>query len=485
MNRRDFIASLAAFSATRPWKLFAADGFDAGTPGLRFGVLSDIHIRGMDGNYGVQYFVKALAYFRDNHADGVVLAGDLADFGRVSELQCVADAWEQVFPNDTGADGRHVEKLFVYGNHDTEGWTYDRENPPPPEDRIATDPKSVWERVFREPYAPIWKKSVKGYTFFGAHWDRPGSIRGLDSFMKDHAAELQGDRPFFYIQHAPPRGTCHGPAAWGQDDGCATRALSAFPNAVSFAGHSHHPLSDERAVWQGAFTSIGTASMRYVMPVYGRENSGPSESDEVKQMPIVDRFGAKHGMLVSVFDDPSSPDGSAAAGRIVIRRREFVTDGALGPDWVIPLPASEEKPFAFDVRKAESAVPVFADGSKVTVSDPFDGKDRKGRPSEQITVSFPSSCRDAAHPRAHDYEIVSEVDVIDYTRPGPVKRVYSPACLLPAEKEPDAVTCVFATREFGTKKGSCFTPRVRFAVRAADAFGHASRPLVSDWMDLP
>ena len=475
MNRRCFLSGAAAFAASRPWRLFAETGESqpmaldvaGATPDLRFGVVSDVHVREATGQYGTEALVKAFSWFRDQGADGVVIAGDMADFGLVSQLQRVADAWNGVFPDNKGLGGRHVEKLFIYGNHDIEGFKYSKLDPRP-DDIIATDRAVAWERAFGEPYSPIWKKTVKGYTFIGAHWDGWKGVPSIEPYMKEHAAELCGDRPFFYIQHPHPKGTCHGGWAWGQDDGFATRALSRFPNAIAFSGHSHHPLVDERAIWQGAFTSIGAASLRYIDPVYGRENSGPSAIDDLRQMPLVDKFSGKEGMLVSVYGDCA-----------VVERRDFVHDGKLGSDWLIPLPPAKNKPFDFESRAAEAAAPQFPADATVTVAGPVDGKDRKGRKSRQLTVTFPAALQDAVHTRAYDYEVVAEVEECDVRRVVCTKRVYSPAYFLAPEREAKTVRCVFSLAELNTRKGSCFSPVVRFIVRASETFGKKSGAIVS------
>ena len=467
ISRREFIGSAAAMAAMRPWRIFAADGFGGGTPKLRFGVVSDVHVCEVTGTYGTEHLFKAFVWFRDQGVDGVVIAGDMADHGLIAQLKCVANAWNKAFPDGKGLDGKPVEKLFVYGNHDIEGFKYPKIKPAP-EEIIATDRKAAWERVFNEPYEPIWKKTVKGYTFIGAHWDTWNGVPAIEPYMKEHAVELKGDRPFFYIQHPHPKGTCHGPWAWGHDDGTSVRALSPFPNAIAFSGHSHHPLVDERSIWQGAFTSIGTASLRYIDPIYGRENAGPKTIVDLKQMPLVDKFGGKQGMLVSVYDN-----------RMVIERRDFVNDGKLGPDWVMPLPVTKAKPFDFKTRAAKAKAPVWPEGANVTVEGPADGKDRKGRTVKQLTVTFPSALHDKAHVRAYDYEVVAETEECDVRRTVCTKRVYSPAFFLSPDREPDSVKCVFSLAELNTCKGSYFSPTVQFTVRAAETFGKASPPLVS------
>ena len=69
-------------------------------------------------------FRETLEWFRDQGVDGVTISGDLADCGFVEELEEVGRVWRSVFPDDKAPDGRHVERLFVYGNHDWEGFKY-------------------------------------------------------------------------------------------------------------------------------------------------------------------------------------------------------------------------------------------------------------------------------------------------------------------------------------------------------------------------
>ena len=472
-TRRGFLGGAAALASVAPWRMFATNGLGGGMLKLRFGVMSDVHIRAETGLYGTEFLLKALSWFREQGVDGIVIAGDLADRGLVSQLQYVADIWFRVFPDNQGLGGRHVEKLFIYGNHDIEGAKYDKAAKPAPESIIATDPKSAWESVFKEPYAPIWRKTVKGYTFIGAHWDDWKGVPAIESYMKYHAATLRGDRPFFYIQHSHPKGTCYGPWAWGCDEGFATRALSTFPNAIAFSGHSHHPLVDERSIWQGSFTSIGTGSLRYIDPIYGRENAGPSSADDLKQMPIVDKHSGKQGMLVSVYGN-----------RIVIERRDFVHDGKFGPDWVVPLPAAKKKPFDFKVRMIKAVAPVWPEGAEVKVTRLPKGIDRKGRTVRQLSVAFPAALHDAAHTRAYDYEIIAEVEECDVRRVVCTKRVYSPTYFQIPSCEPDTVNCVFALAELNTRNDSYFKPTVRFTVRAAETFGKTSAPITSEDVTL-
>ena len=123
LSRRTFLGGLMGSVAIAGCR--SASVFSDSLPRLRLGLLSDLHLCAEDGDFNkfgdAGTFISALAWFRDQGVDGVVIAGDMADNGMIAQLQKVADAWKVVFPGDRAPDGRRVEKLFVYGNHDLEG----------------------------------------------------------------------------------------------------------------------------------------------------------------------------------------------------------------------------------------------------------------------------------------------------------------------------------------------------------------------------
>ena len=457
LSRRMFLAGAAATAGVR-----AFAGVAGGVPNLTFGVLSDVHLE-RPGDEDT--LLKAFTYFRNNGADGVLIAGDIANTGRIEQLKRAADSFFRVFPDSKAPDGRRVEQLFVYGNHDVGnwGWLKGKDEAYLREHSIAhKDNRSkIWEDLFHEPYRPIWAKTVKGYTFIGAHW---GNEKDLDAFLQANAntLNLRNGKPFFYTQHPHPANTVQGPWAWGNDKGVATRALEKFPNAVAFSGHSHYSLTDERSIWQGSFTSIGTSSLRYIFSQYWRDN-GENHNGIVKQMKMLPEHSGRQGMLVRVYND-----------RMVIERREFVYGESLGPDWVVPLDGSPA--FAFESRKAAKIAPAFAPGAKVEVSRAV-GKDRKGKETDQITVRFPAALPSATS-RVHDYEVTAFAYHEDVDYPVTSKRVLSESYFLPPTREAKSGHIVFAVSEL---KGS---KEVYFAVRPLECFGRKGMEICSDMVRL-
>ena len=464
LTRRWFIGGLAAgLGAMRVPRVFAAQGA-ASRPGarLKIGVLSDVHIK----NPGDEAtFLKALAYFRDNGADGVLIAGDIADTGRAAQLKICADCWYKTFPDSKAPDGRPVEQLFVYGNHDIDGWNwksnadlYKKHPELKQTDALGFERNRarMWEELFHEKFEPIWMKRVKGYAVIGAHW---GNIQ-IEDFMKAHGKEIDPSMPFFYTQHAHPRNTCFGSWAWGRDDGRSTRALSPFPNAVAFSGHSHYTLTDERTVWQGAFTSVNTASLKYASTDYALRENMPGNGHGYRgekrrhQMPNLKTSNGRQGMLMSVFDD-----------HIALERREFVTDKSLGDDWVIPLPCAESKPFAYAAHAKKRTAPEFAAGATAKAAKVKDEK--KG---ERVEITFPPA-RTQAKCRVFEYEVTATLVEDDVDLVQAQRRVMAPDFHLPETAEGKPGTCVFAVSELPLKG------RYRFDVRPVECFGHKGAPI--------
>ena len=414
-------------------------------PRLRFGVISDIHITRTKRSAD-RVFRPALEWFRDQGVDAVVCTGDLATTGLLVELKNASEAWYSVFPEDRLPDGRRVEKVFLYGNHDTSPTVerYSVRAGRQEEFRtssILTDRARAWETCFREKFAPIYVKRVKGYAFVAAHWEGiTPSVTGAPEYIEAHKAELAGDRPFFYCQHAPLKGTVN-PSYGLFDDGKVTKVLNSFPNAFAITGHSHVPLTDETSIWQGSFTAVNGASCansgrRYAKPWF--ENSDfPGDACRAyperkgAQMPVLatERDGGQ-GMLVDVYDD-----------RMVLHRRSFAFNEPCGSDWVLPLPAGREKPFRIDVRREASVPPGFADGSAVKLEE-RDGMNREKEPTRQLVVSFSAASRGA---RPFGYEVT-----VESADPGvkPVtKCVLSPDFHLPPTRLVREVECVFAVRD--------------------------------------
>ena len=410
-TRRNFLicgasafGALGAFGGNR-FLAASAVGAAAGTrkPNLRFGLLSDIHITHVAAENqalaarDVQTFKAALEWFRNAKVDAVVIAGDLANHGLGEQLVAVAEAWYSVFPDDRRPDGSRVEKVFVTGNHDWVGYTYGgglgAKKYPDATERakhlLQNDMAGWWCRAFHETYSPIYSKTVKGYTFIGSHWDGvearldcyDANFNRIEDFMAKNGEKIDPSLPFFYVQHPHPKDTCYGSRAWGHDNGITTKTLSAYPNAIALSGHSHYSITDERSIWQGSFTSVGSGSLYYTtIPLVAQktrafENCRADwKTDARKLMPVITTGDCGQGMLWSVYDDC-----------IVVNRREFRSGLDLGEDWILPLPAAEPKPFAFAEHAKKLRAPEFPKGAKPSIAETV-AKNRGGKSKDGSEV---------------------------------------------------------------------------------------------------
>lgn len=463
LSRRGFLGGLFA---TCGGMLLPADAFGAGTPKMKFGVISDVHISA-DWNQE-KYVEKALRWFDAQGVDAVMLPGDIAHSGLIREMTAFARVWDGVFPNDKGADGRHIEKLFVTGNHDLEAsWVKGTDAW-----RCANvfnhvdNPRKIWQRLFHEEYRLIWKKEVRGYVFIGSQWPCEGMKPPIEQWFRDHVKELDPTRPFFYTQHAHPRGTC-GDGKIACDDGTSTRVLASFPNAVAITGHSHQTIVDESSVWQRTFTSINAGCLRVGdNDRWGMDYDSniPFYSPECKRNRMV-RMPAEEGrcgLLVDVFDD-----------HLVVHRRGFEHDLPLGDDWCIALPAAEGGAYDPKRQHADDLGPAFAADAKLEVvrcamtPEEIAGPALKGKPCVQVKIPHPRALRPGS--RVYDFMVEMLVD----GRPKISRLVIANGFNVPESKADRMSNCLFDMDEIPTNG------KVTFRVTPRTSLGTGGTSLVS------
>ncbi|MBQ2628730.1 MAG: metallophosphoesterase family protein, partial [Kiritimatiellae bacterium] len=408
ISRRAFMQGAVALGAAEGFAAPAVGGpVEKGALKMKLGVLSDVH---MTPKGSCAHWERALRELDQWGADGVLVCGDLADFGTIPELERVAKIWFEVFPDNRGSNGRRVANLMHYGDHDTSGGMYrnSREcvQAYPDEEQMKkvviplNDRKAIWERCFHEEWAPIVKKTVKGYDFVLSHFTKgePGNyhgnnVPGLDEFMS--RLKIDPDKPFFYSQHRVLKDTAGGPYAYGQDDGTARGLFSSkYPNCVAFCGHHHLTCAEELAIWQGEFTCVAVPSLSYNITLAGREN-GYSLVDTYKSDPKYMMTGitnGSQGYFVLVYENA-----------IDIRRWNFSSHAAAGPDWSVPLPVPGDK-YSHARRARSEPAPEFPADVKIKVALAKD-RSRDGEVRDFVVTSFPSSPATASTPRANDYEV--------------------------------------------------------------------------------
>jgi len=307
---------------------------------------------------------------------------------------------------------------------------------------------------------------VKGYDFLCAHWQDGGNgkpvknIPGAAEFIRREGVLRRGTKPFFYVQHRHPKGTVFGDWVVA-DGGAVTPALAEFPNVVAISGHAHQPLSDERNVWQGAFTSIGTATLDYVGGRHYAENLQPHVlgTSQDAPMPRLEMFACKQGLVMRVYKD-----------RIDLERRDFVWGEPMGAAWTIPLPVAETKPYAYADRMKAFGTPEFAADAAVTFEE-ADGKTLDGKPMRRVIVKFP--CANATKMRVYRYEVSAMLVSEDLEMPVRSKMILAPYHHFPPSRTGLPGEMHFAFSELPT---NAF---IRFDVTPVSCFNRRGRTLRS------
>ena len=455
MNRREFLFSAGAMTLVS-----GCDKVEAlfGSPQMRFGVVSDTHVTTPKS---VRLFERSLRYFKGRGVDAVMVPGDLTDWGLVANLRSVKEAWDRVFA------GTEVVPLFCTGNHDYDGWGYGdmtmemHANGYSEDDRMVKDGiKKAWEAVFDEPFADVRCRTVKGFDFVSCEYgSRDG--QALKAWMDANRARFAGDKPFFFFQHLPIKGTTADSFGWA-DNGVTKPILDAFPNCVAFTGHTHRPFIDERQIWQGEFTAVGIPSLSYASFPGGHENGGGDRAGKSKQamppIPVRRDLRGGEGFVVSVWQD-----------KAVVERRDLEEDAEGAPDWVVPLPTAASKPYAQGVREDAEPVPCFPSGARLEL-ETRNTENRSGHWTIVLNCEFPSAVVPSGH-RVFDYEI--RAVPTDGSEPL-VKRFFSPAYPKLAKHEPRRQRFWFDVAELPQDKDYVIE------VRPRNCFEKSGKPLVSE-----
>lgn len=351
---------------------------------LRVGIMSDIHI-GFTGHADPRYcglgqpgeqakwWEYSLRWFKERGVDAIMIPGDLTnafDLGKCAfsvehsrrELRQFADVWKAVF-GDT-----RTELICIYGNHDQ----YIQAEEP-----VNGGDQCHWRAAFGEAYSHVVEKTVKGYSFIGAHW---GYEKEAGPAVAQAAAKAQG-RPVFYFQHGPIKNTTVGSDPTIQhevfDDGLNN--VKDWDNVIAFTGHTHCPITDERAIWQSAApgaprcTSVACSTMNY------GDMEGPHTARG-------ENLATKHALYMTVTGKTvrlerisfwTDQMRAMVSGTEQARSFERCTRSA-GADWVF---AVGERPYDLAGRTAASAVPEFPGNARAGV--------RRG--DRFAVVSFPAA----------------------------------------------------------------------------------------------
>lgn len=268
--------------------------FDANNIVLSFGAISDVHINSTNKD-GEEKFKSAILCLieeaKKDDADGLdalAIAGDIADTGKASEVQTFANIVKNYFPNKnvmltTGNHDYYGNKVNMTNYYDTMGAEYFAN------DTVDSDIASGSRHCV-----------VNGYHFIFIEPERYGNgcpyptktLEWLDKVLKDITIENPNAYVFIFT-HPMIYKTCYGSELGGSwYTTYLTDTLSKYPQVMTFGGHLHFPINDERSIMQDKFTSLGCGSVRYLAIEGGYDNASGTVPENA--------YRVSSGLLVQV-----------------------------------------------------------------------------------------------------------------------------------------------------------------------------------------
>ncbi|MFD1178238.1 LamG-like jellyroll fold domain-containing protein [Paenibacillus puldeungensis] len=307
---------------------------------LTFAVWSDVHIND-EASIQDDKFAKALTTVNNMapNLKAYVMVGDLTNEG--SQAQYTRFLYTL---NKYSMAG--VKKLYTMGNHDYWNGYY------------AGQPPEVSQKRFTDNLGAEINthEVIDGYHFIQVSTES-NEVNGIFTEAKPwlekelaNAAAKAPDKPIFVSIHQPSKNTVYGSDDWGWENQELYDVLKKYPQVITFSGHSHYALNDERSIYQKDFTSIGTGALTYIELEDGKLGGSIPPSP----------YDFSQGLLVEV-------DKTTNAVRV--KRLDFDNDRVIKDDWVIESPGDKSKFTYTDARKEQSANPYFDDSAMLTVSD--------------------------------------------------------------------------------------------------------------------
>ena len=347
------ILALCIVAGTVPSFFAGAKNIDPGEvvseqPLFRIGIMSDHQMNNTTGE-NAQALVAAMQDFASRGVDAVIDAGDIAD----SNPDTIYAFYKQKYNEIIGED---VPLISVPGNHDV--WSDNTLN--------------IYRNYFGEPNKHV---VVGGYHFIvisanpALGTDTNGNYGSSEkNFARTELAAAAQDtpagQPIFVVTHQHISNTVYGSgpnANWANN--FLNGIINNYENAVHFSGHSHFVLEDERSIWQGDFTAIGTSSMAYTELEYGKANgSVPPEASLAKQY-----------LYLTIYSD-----------RIEVERIKASTGKKIKDNWVLDLPLQKSTFKYTDDRANGRVAPWFEEGASVETAST----------TKNITVTFDAAKHD-------------------------------------------------------------------------------------------
>jgi len=333
-----------------PLLVEATDGFDDKNIVLQFAAISDVHVaRGTNSPNIVKNALNVLKetalLYTDKGLDAVVIAGDLTDAytadksTKEKEAKSFASVYESVF------DPNEVPAVFTVGNHDHDFLASGN-----PGASLQEFQQYIGNKAAHEQYDVECSDSangsrhavINGYHFLfvepltyvcnGADDTGAKYNTATKAWLDAELAKLTAENPnqyIFLVSHPMIYGTVYGSELltsgiyWYTKD--LTDTLSKYPQVVTFGGHLHFPINDERSIMSTKFTSLGCGSVQYM----AIENGAYEDMSSATVMK--DNAEVSSGYLAQVD----------AKGNVRFIRLDFTRKASIKTPWVLETPSAD------------------------------------------------------------------------------------------------------------------------------------------------
>jgi len=352
-------AATTAVNAILRDLLLAPVEFDEDNIVMSFGAISDIHINGDANSYNCNKYTNALQLLKKyagGTLDAVTIAGDISASYYESSI---GTAFKQITDTQLG-DNANV--FFVTGNHDAQDDQWSTLS------QIYSDLAKYTANDLASSQHNRGNRHmvINGYHYIGVnmmdYWNASEAmfvqqdLAWLDAELAAARADKPGQPIFVYV-HAGVYGTTYGSDLytgkhWGSK--LIYSHLENYPEVVTFSGHVHFPLADERTIYQKDFTSLNCGSVQYMAIEGGYLQTGGSTTiDGVSS-------NVSSGLLVQVDKN----------NNLKITRLDFANDSVIKQPFYISAPDLENKSHLYHYNdayfNADNTAPVFSKSAEVT-----------------------------------------------------------------------------------------------------------------------
>ena len=332
--------------------------FDEDNIVVSFGAVSDIHIQSSTTDAATKKYENALQLLKKyagGKLDAITIAGDISNSTYNSGI---GNAFKAVTDAQLGAD---ANVFFVTGNHDAQDgqWSTLSQIYSDLAKYTANDlPSSQLDRGNRH-------KVINGYHYIAVnmmdYWNSAEAtfdkkdLEWLDQELEAARAAAPGQPIFVYV-HAGVYGTTYGSdlytgTYWGSK--AIYSYLENYPEVVTFSGHVHFPLADERTIYQKDFTSLNCGSVQYMAIENGYLQSGSKTT-------VNESHQVSSGLLVQVDKN----------NNLKITRLDFANDSVIKEPFYISAPDLENETnllhYNDDYFNLDNTAPVFSKSAKVS-----------------------------------------------------------------------------------------------------------------------